>query len=309
MKVLILKNRISKSLKPKLNNVKRWFSPVIDLEFTEEETNFNIINGDYTYFDVNGKQQSFKGVEEDWYDQNISIPARDRGFDIVIFIIEAKSWLSKIVDGFGTSTPDFFVEEIAIQYFKSGTYRFNDVKLKGDKLEWILIHEIIHRLYNNKKLQDNTHKYFLEATPEKCLEDFKQTEPKVILTRLNDNGKQTTGVFDMYNNNKNIVCYSLELPWRDNKKNISCIPKGTYKCTLYNSPKFGKVYKVLNVPNRTNILIHIGNYNSQTQGCIMLGDELKDINKDGQKDVINSKLTLSKFMLFMGGKDFTLDIK
>ena len=47
-KVLILKNKISKSLKPKLNNVKKWFSPVIDLEFTEEETNFDIINGDYT---------------------------------------------------------------------------------------------------------------------------------------------------------------------------------------------------------------------------------------------------------------------
>ena len=295
-------------MKSTLREVKDFLSPITDIEFTEERTNLKIVNGDYFYIDTNGNYQTFQAVDETWYDENISKPAKARGFDIVVLVIKRNNWISRIVEGFGTGIPDYGIEEIAIKYFTSGTYQFNGVKLKGNKMFWILVHEILHRLYNIYGLEDNTHKYFLEGKPEKCLEDFK-VESKVILTRLNDNGIQTTGVFDAYNNGKNMICYSLELPWKDNKRNISCIPKGTYKCTLYNSTKYGKVYKVLDVPGRTGILIHVGNYNSQIQGCLLLGNDLKDINKDGQKDVINSRLTLSKFMLFMGGKDFTLIIK
>lgn len=295
-------------MKSTLNEVKAWFSPIIDLEFTEEKTNLKIVNGDYSYIDTLGNYQTFQAVDETWYDENISKPAKARGFDIVVFVIPRKNWISRIVEGFGTATPDWGIEEIAVPLFTTGTYQFNGVKIQGNKMFWLLVHEILHRIYNIKGLQDNTHKYFIEGKPEKCLEDFK-VDTKVILTRLNDNGIQTTGVFDAYNNGKNTICYSLELPWKDNKRNISCIPKGTYKCTLYNSTKYGKVYKVLDVPGRTGILIHVGNYNSQIQGCILLGNDLKDINKDGQKDVTNSRLTFSKFMLFMGGKDFTLIIK
>lgn len=308
MKILIQKNKISDSLKSVLQDVKKYLAPITDIEFTEERTSLKIVNGDYSYIDTLGNYQTFKAVDETWYDENISKPAKARGFDIVVFVIKRNNWITRFVEGFGTATPDWGIEEIATQYFTSGTYQFNGVKLKGNKMFWILVHEILHRLYNIYGLEDNTHKYFLEGKPEKCLEDFK-VDTKVILTRLNDNGIQTTGVFDAYNNGKNMVCYSLELPWKDNKRNISCIPKGTYKCTLYNSTKFGKVYKVLDVHGRTGILIHVGNYNSQIKGCILLGNDLKDINKDGQKDVINSRLTLSKFMLFMGGKDFTLIIK
>lgn len=173
MKVILLKNKISDSLKSKLDNVSKWFSPVIKLEFTEERTSFNFPNGDYSYTDQFGQLKTFKAVDETWYDENISKPARDRGFDIAIFMVKSSSWLSSIVEGFGTSEPDFFVEEITMKYFTSGTYDFNGVKLQGDKLEWIIIHELLHRLYNKLNLEDNTHKYFSLGTPEKCLEDFK----------------------------------------------------------------------------------------------------------------------------------------
>lgn len=173
MKILILKNKISTSLKPKLDNVKTWFSSVLDLEFTEETTNFKIVNGNYSYYDTNNKLQTYKAVDETWYDENISKPAKKKGYDIVALMIKSGNWLSKIVEGFGTSIPDWGIEEIAIKYYTSGTYNFNGVALKGDKFEWILIHELLHRIYNIKGLQDNTHKYFLLGTPEKCLEDFK----------------------------------------------------------------------------------------------------------------------------------------
>lgn len=309
MKILIQKNKISDSMKATLNNVKMWFSPFVDLEFTEEKTNLKIVNGDYSYLDTLGKTQTFQAVDETWYDENISKPAKARGFDIVVFVIPRKNWISRIVEGFGTSTPDWGIEEIAVPLFTSGTYQFNDVKIQGDKMFWVLVHEILHRIYNIKGLQDNTHKYFTEGKPDKCLEDFRDQGPKAILTRINDNGIQTTGVFDMYNEGKNSICYSLELPWKDNKQNASCIPKGTYKCSIYNSTKYGKVYQIKNVFGRTGILIHSGNFKDQTKGCVLLGSELRDINKDGQKDVTNSKLTLSKMLLFFGGKDFTLIIK
>ena len=160
-------------MKSTLNEVKAWFSPIIDLEFTEEKTNLKIVNGDYSYIDTLGNYQTFQAVDETWYDENISKPAKARGFDIVVFVIPRKNWISRIVEGFGTATPDWGIEEIATQYFTSGTYQFNNVKLQGNKMFWILVHEILHRIYNIKGLQDNTHKYFIEGKPEKCLEDFK----------------------------------------------------------------------------------------------------------------------------------------
>lgn len=49
------------------------------------------------------------------------------------------------------------------------------------------------------------------------------------------------------------------------------IPEGEYECVLHTSPKHGEVVKVLHVPNRSDILFHVGNYPEDTTGCILLG--------------------------------------
>ena len=64
---------------------------------------------------------------------------------------------------------------------------------------------------------------------------------------------------------------TLEDAWKDNAKQVSCIPTGTYKIVRHKSPKFGKTYKVLDVPDRSDILIHAGNTHEDTQGCILVG--------------------------------------
>ncbi|AZS49979.1 hypothetical protein DM558_03945 [Entomomonas moraniae] len=72
--------------------------------------------------------------------------------------------------------------------------------------------------------------------------------------------------------------YTLELPDKGNKRQVSCIPKGTYQCKIFNSAKFGKVYGICGVPNRIAILIHAGNYGgdidkgyrTDIQDCILL---------------------------------------
>jgi len=67
------------------------------------------------------------------------------------------------------------------------------------------------------------------------------------------------------------LCYTLEPPWKDNKTSISCIPDGDYTCMWHNSPRFGWLYTVLDVPGRTNIHIHVGNTLEDTYGCILPG--------------------------------------
>ena len=65
---------------------------------------------------------------------------------------------------------------------------------------------------------------------------------------------------------------TLEPPWRDNRQSVSCVPEGHYKCKRYDSPKYGSVFEVLDIPIRANIVLgHIGNTHRDTTGCIILG--------------------------------------
>jgi len=87
--------------------------------------------------------------------------------------------------------------------------------------------------------------------------------------------------------------FTLELPWLDNKRNISCIPQGVYKVRKRYSQRFGDHFEVLGVPDRTLILFHVGNFPDDTDGCILPGLSLEDIGtekiaKDGIKEVADS---------------------
>ena len=71
----------------------------------------------------------------------------------------------------------------------------------------------------------------------------------------------------------------MEPPWRDNRRNRSCIPRGIYEVTPYLSPRFGRCLLVLGVPDRSHILVHAGNvggdvslgYHTHTLGCLLPG--------------------------------------
>lgn len=68
-----------------------------------------------------------------------------------------------------------------------------------------------------------------------------------------------------------VICYTLELPWEDNLNNISCIPVGTYNGMLRYDKNDGWRIQLENVPNRTGVQIHMGNYTKETKGCILVG--------------------------------------
>ena len=97
-------------------------------------------------------------------------------------------------------------------------------------------------------------------------------------------------------------CFTLELPWLNNKKNESCIPPGTYEYFSRQSPKNGAVLELRDVENRTYVQIHSGNYTSQILGCILVGDSVRWLNADNIPDVTNSVNTKRKLLSLAGSK-------
>ena len=110
---------------------------------------------------------------------------------------------------------------------------------------------------------------------------------------------------------KDMVCYTMELPWLKNAKNISCIPAGEYMVKMTNSPKYGPCYKIRNVTGRTDILIHKGNTTLDTEGCILPASTIGVLNdmKGTHIAGLSSKNAYVKLMSLLGGESFTLIIE
>ena len=110
--------------------------------------------------------------------------------------------------------------------------------------------------------------------------------------------------------NDEFMSDTLELPWRNNERSISCIPEGFYEVRLRTARESAtRDYLhllVKNVPSRDYILFHKGNYPSDTKGCILVG-----LSREHDK-VNNSSLAmdlLMKEIIKLGGENICLTIK
>jgi len=107
---------------------------------------------------------------------------------------------------------------------------------------------------------------------------------------------------------------TLELPWRDNKPCISCIPPGTYPLVWRVSKKW-KAYHIKDVPDRSWILTHPGNfagdaakgYKTNVQGCILQGRYIGLLQS--QVAVLMSRPTVRRFNDLMAGRDARIIIE
>lgn len=132
-----------------------------------------------------------------------------------------------------------------------------------------------------------------------------------VLTRTETSEE---GTFGTLVTDSGFACYSLELPWRDNAPNKSCIPDGVYACQVQDSPKHGRVYYVLNVPGRTDVEIHAANWagdvekgrKCQLLGCIAPGNAIGELV--GQQAVLGSRDALSRLMADLDEEPFQLTI-
>lgn len=88
-------------------------------------------------------------------------------------------------------------------------------------------------------------------------------------------------------------CDTLEDKVREAKiQNITAIPSGEYEVVLNWSNRFKQIMpELLNVPNYVGVRIHWGNYDKNTDGCILCG------NRTTAKDFIgNSRAAYAKLL-------------
>ncbi len=106
------------------------------------------------------------------------------------------------------------------------------------------------------------------------------------------------------------LCDTLELPYINNEKSISCIPAAEYKVRLRTAKESAtRNYLHLlveDVKDRSYVLVHIGNFPEDTRGCILVGIGVE------QDRVNNSRIALElllKEIVNLGGTNINLIIK
>jgi len=135
---------------------------------------------------------------------------------------------------------------------------------------------------------------------------------RAILQRLETSDEGTFGKIEFGGH----AWHTGELPWRDNKPLISCIPAGTYLVEMDPSPRFGRdLYELRKVPGRTVILIHPANFcgdracglESELNGCIALGLSVGSLR--GQKAVLASGRAVAQFQAALNREPFMLEVR
>lgn len=129
-----------------------------------------------------------------------------------------------------------------------------------------------------------------------------------ILQRYSDNRDSTLGILLKVLEKQTVLqAYTLEDEFRATKvKGETRIPAGTYTVdrqplatplTLkyrQKYPWFKNHLEVKNVPGFQGIYIHVGNYDENSDGCILLGD-VADNNSIGPGSVMQSTAAFQRF--------------
>ena len=131
----------------------------------------------------------------------------------------------------------------------------------------------------------------------------------INLLLIRDTFSKESTIGELFLNGERL-CDTLENPWQDNQRNISCSPEGVYPVRL-RLPRESATRDYLHllvqdVPNRDWILFHRGNTAKDTSGCILVG-------LGTEQDVVhNSTLAMDlliKEVIHLGGENINLIIK
>lgn len=121
---------------------------------------------------------------------------------------------------------------------------------------------------------------------------------RLELYRFSSQNESTIGILYLVNNEtnqKDFLCFTLE----DEKRSVKVygetrIPKGTYQIEYRKEGGYHNKYtkrfpsihrgmlEIRDVPNFTHILLHCGNTDDDTDGCLLVGNVVsQNITKDG----------------------------
>lgn len=127
----------------------------------------------------------------------------------------------------------------------------------------------------------------------------------MILTR---NSAEQTGIYGtMASEDGAFTCATLEHAFlQHNGTYAPIIQSGTYTCELGTFTLEGyppaQYYQIMNVIGHTDVLIHFGNYNRSSDGCVLVGE------KRVEDMITNSDAMFEKFMKYMNGQSFQLTV-
>tara|TARA_R100000234_G_scaffold117531_2_gene96166 strand:+ start:1041 stop:1565 length:525 start_codon:yes stop_codon:yes gene_type:complete len=114
---------------------------------------------------------------------------------------------------------------------------------------------------------------------------------KLEVIRFNKGVDSTNGILFDITDNRKFLCYTLEDESREEKVyGETCIPEGEYNIEFRKeggyhnkySKRFADIHKgmlhIVDVPNFEYILIHCGNTDEHTAGCLLVGDTQENNN-------------------------------
>lgn len=106
------------------------------------------------------------------------------------------------------------------------------------------------------------------------------------------------------------VCHTIELPWRNNMRRLSCIPAGRYKLVERTYTKHGVQIGIPNVLQREAILIHAANdAMKELLGCIAPVTTLTGEGKGTESRKALAELKALVYSLWDRGKEVFLQIQ
>lgn len=127
--------------------------------------------------------------------------------------------------------------------------------------------------------------------------NLKEPSLTIEVVRFSSETDSTNGIlFDVTDDDRKFLCYTLEDEHREDKvKSETRIPEGEYEITLRTFGGFHDRYAsrfrdihlgmlwVRDVPGFSDILIHCGNTDEDTSGCLLVGDtqENNQVKKGG----------------------------
>jgi len=119
----------------------------------------------------------------------------------------------------------------------------------------------------------------------------------LIITRYQSDGLGSFGKLEISGHDE--ILATVEKPWRNNKRFISCLPAGKYRLVPFSSPKYGDVLCIVSDDgsvvmyesegcDRYACLFHVANYARNVKGCVGIGQHHHN------NMVTNSKKSLEK---------------